>query len=36
MTSYNLYKGFQRVGEYASILEAKKNAPIKPNTYNNK
>lgn len=31
---YNLFKGFQKIGEYNSILEAKKNAPKEDGVYN--
>jgi hypothetical protein len=31
---YKLYKGFKLVGEYESILEAKKNAPKEDGVYN--
>jgi hypothetical protein len=31
---YRLYKGFQLVDEYATILEAKKDAPKEDGVYN--
>lgn len=30
----SLYKGFSKVGEFDSILEAKKNAPLEDGVYN--
>lgn len=31
---YRLYKGFQKIGEFSTILEAKKNAPKEDGVYN--
>lgn len=34
MSTYRLFKGFKLIGEYNSISEAKKNAPIGDGVYN--
>jgi hypothetical protein len=34
MKKYRLYKGFAKIGEYDTILEAKKNAPSEDGAYN--
>jgi hypothetical protein len=34
MKAYRLYKGFNKIGEFDSILEAKKNAPKEDGIYN--
>lgn len=31
---YSLFKGFKKLGEYSSILEAKNNAPKEDGVYN--
>lgn len=34
MANFRLYRGFKLLGEYNSILEAKKNAPKEDGVYN--
>jgi hypothetical protein len=34
MKTYRLYKGFKLIGEYDTIMEAKKNAPKIDGVYN--
>lgn len=34
MKAFRLYKGFNKIGEFDSILEAKKNAPKEDGVYN--
>lgn len=34
MSNFRLYKGFKKIGEFSSIMEAKNNSPKEDGVYN--